>query len=218
MERYGKSGLASLLLAAILTTAARAQACGVPPGTIIAYAGETIPAGWLVADGRPLRQSDYPSLYDAIRSAHGAGLDESGIKVGDFNLPDLRGRFLRGVDLSQTGVSTGRDPDATSRQAPRRNTGNSGNKVGSVQEDGMQRHKHEDAGHTHRIANYRYRQTHDRTPRPFGILDNTPGSDTPTTIGKAVLGDPVDSGSGAPRLSTETRPKNVAVYFLICAN
>ena len=104
-----------------------------PVGGVLAFAGEQPPTGWLVADGRPLRSADYPELYSVIRTTHGTGVDDAGVKVGEFNLPDYRGLFLRGVDLSEQGTVSGQDPDAATRTAPGRGTGNTGNRVGSLQ-------------------------------------------------------------------------------------
>ena len=60
-------------------------------------------------------------MFAAIQNAHGGG-------ANSFNLPDYRGRFLRGA----TGTIN-RDPDAASRTAMN-DAGNTGNNVGSIQE------------------------------------------------------------------------------------
>jgi len=102
-----------------------------PAGMIIPFAGEeaNIPDGWLLCNGAPVSATKYPRLFLAIGSSWGG----SGMT---FNLPDLRGRFLRGMDNG-----TGRDPDATSRTAS--NTGgNTGDKVGSVETDIYGNHSH----------------------------------------------------------------------------
>ncbi|MDR1195297.1 MAG: phage tail protein [Endomicrobium sp.] len=62
---------------------------GVPPGTVIAYAGNTIPEGYLLCDGSILSRSDYPELFKAIGTIYGG----SG---STFNLPNFKGMFLRG--------------------------------------------------------------------------------------------------------------------------
>nr|GFD59851.1 hypothetical protein [Tanacetum cinerariifolium] len=60
-----------------------------------AYAGFDIPDGWLVCDGRALNSSKYPALYLALGYTWGTGAG----RPGDFTLPDMRGMFLRGVDI-----------------------------------------------------------------------------------------------------------------------
>lgn len=102
----------------------------VPVGTIIAYAGRTAPAGWMICDGSTLSRTNYSQLYQSIDTSWGRG---DGYSM--FNIPDLRGRFLRGVS-----GSTSNDPDAASRTSI--NSGNTGNNVGSVQADAVISHSH----------------------------------------------------------------------------
>jgi len=109
---------------------AAVQQALVPPGTIVAYGGETAPAGWLLCNGLSVSRSTYPSLFTAIGTAFGT---ES---TTVFNVPDFRGRFLRGWDSA-----TGRDPDRASRWLMN-NGGNTGDKVGSVQNDEFKSHDH----------------------------------------------------------------------------
>ena len=88
-------------------------------------------AGWLLCDGRAVSRSTYEGLYIAMGTAHGSGNGAT-----TFNLPDYRGRFLRGVD-----GGTGRDPDAAARSAPAAG-GQAGAGVGSVQADEFRAHQH----------------------------------------------------------------------------
>lgn len=116
---------------------------GVPVGTVMAYAGLFTPegiraledSGWLPCDGRALRRVDaegkptaYAGLAAVLGNGFGAGFDgEAAEPSGDFNVPDLRGRFVRGVD-----AGTKRDAGAANRK-PMRRGGNAGDAVGSVQ-------------------------------------------------------------------------------------
>jgi len=63
----------------------------------MAHLGSADPSGWLVCDGRQLSKSDYPFLWDFFSNN---GLD-FGITSSTFNLPDMRGMFLRGIDDSR---------------------------------------------------------------------------------------------------------------------
>lgn len=103
-----------------------------PAGFIMAFAGDTtkIPSGWLLCDGRAISRSQYADLYNAIQDNWGRG-----DLTSTFNLPDLRGQFLRGV----TGASAN-DPDAATRLGF--NGGNIGNNVGSIQTDAFANHRH----------------------------------------------------------------------------
>ena len=116
---------------ATITSANLASDVGtVPTGVISAFGGTSAPNGYLMCDGTSYLRSSYLTLFGVIGTAFGA------IDSTHFNVPDLRGRFLRGVDNTAN-----RDPDKASRTAM--NTGgNTGNNVGSVQTDQYKSHTH----------------------------------------------------------------------------
>jgi microcystin-dependent protein len=78
--------------------------------------------GWLPADGSAVSRIVFADLFAVIGTTHGHG-----DAVTTFNLPDYRGRFLRGVD-----GGAGRDPDRFARGAMAAG-GNVGDAVGTVQ-------------------------------------------------------------------------------------
>lgn len=81
----------------------RAEATQLAPVSEIAYfARSTAPAGWLKANGGAISRTAYAELYALIGTSFGAG---DGFNT--FNLPDLRGEFVRGLDDSR-GVDPGR--------------------------------------------------------------------------------------------------------------
>ena len=64
----------------------------VPAGCVMAFAGGgTAPAGWFICDGHEVSRTAYPALFAAIGVTYGSGDGST-----TFNLPDFRGRFLRG--------------------------------------------------------------------------------------------------------------------------
>ena len=64
----------------------------VPPGTIIHYAGRTVPSGWLICNGARVSRKDYAALFAAIGTIYGTGDGST-----TFGLPNLDGRFLEGT-------------------------------------------------------------------------------------------------------------------------
>lgn len=66
-------------------------------GEIKAYAGATVPNGWLECDGSAISRIDYPLLFDAIGTLWGVGDGST-----TFNLPNLVGKVPVGYDSSQT--------------------------------------------------------------------------------------------------------------------
>lgn len=65
-----------------------------PIGSIIPYAGENIPAGFLLCDGRELLIEDYDKLYAIIGQLPACQSENEGY----FKLPDLRGKFTQGAN------------------------------------------------------------------------------------------------------------------------
>lgn len=73
-----------------------------PAGLLAHFARSTAPTGWLKANGAAVGRIAYADLYAAIGTTYGAG---DGFNT--FNLPDLRGEFVRGWDDGR-GVDPGR--------------------------------------------------------------------------------------------------------------
>lgn len=71
-----------------------------PVGSIIAYSAQTVPANYLECDGSTLDTTQYADLFNVIAYTHGG----SGTS---FNIPDLRGEFIRGWDNGR-GIDSGR--------------------------------------------------------------------------------------------------------------
>jgi microcystin-dependent protein len=102
-----------------------------PIGSIVAWAGgaETIPSGWMECKAQPMDGNKYRQLRKAIGTVWGG----TGINNA-FNLPDLQGYFLRGVDRAGTRdkgerKASGTHPDLNER-------------VGSTQKSAFQTHVH----------------------------------------------------------------------------
>ena len=72
------------------------------PGAIQYYAMSTPPTGWLKANGALVSRTTYAALFSAIGVTYGAGDGTT-----TFQLPDLRGEFIRGWDDGR-GVDSGR--------------------------------------------------------------------------------------------------------------
>lgn len=66
-------------------------------GEIIEYAGESIPGGYLVCDGSAVSRTEYSELFDVIGTIYGSGDGST-----TFNLPDLRGRVVTGLNTTNS--------------------------------------------------------------------------------------------------------------------
>jgi len=74
----------------------------VASGIVTAYAGDTVPTNWLECNGAAISRTTYAALFAAIGVLWGVGDGST-----TFNLPDMRGEFLRGYDHGR-GVDSGR--------------------------------------------------------------------------------------------------------------
>ena len=65
----------------------------IPSGAVMYFAGQTAPTGWLKANGAAVSRTLYAALFQSIGTTYGTGNGRT-----TFNLPDLRGEFIRGWD------------------------------------------------------------------------------------------------------------------------
>lgn len=91
---------------------------------------ETPPTGWLECNGAAVSRVTYSALFAAIGTWYGAGNGST-----TFNLPDLRGKFIRGWAHGSTN-----DPDRATRTS--RGDGVTGDHVGTNQADELESHTH----------------------------------------------------------------------------
>jgi microcystin-dependent protein len=164
----------------------------VPVGTIFPYAGDGAadPSGFLVCDGRPVnRVGTYAGLFATIGTRFGAGDG-----VNTFNIPDLRSEFLRGANNMSTSLGSRLGMVAEEL----------GRLRGSTQADAMQGHRHGNLSGNFITGGSEW----------YG-LNYWAGGGMPSTS-QATTGNPVTDGTnGAPRTASETRPRNVAVNYII---
>lgn len=64
-----------------------------PVGVVVPFAGSTSPAGWQLCYGQAISRTTYAGLFSAIGTTYGSGDGST-----TFNLPDLRGRAVAGLD------------------------------------------------------------------------------------------------------------------------
>jgi microcystin-dependent protein len=159
-----------------LTKANSVYLPSMPSGSIIAFGGRNIPNGWLLCSGDTVSRIVYNRLFIAIDSVWGNG---NGITT--FHLPDLRGQFLRGVS-----ASSNVDTDTLLRTA-KYSGGNTGNKVGSFQNDEFKSHNHN-----------------------FSALGNSGNS-----LFSGYNGGNSSNNTTSNTGGSETRPKNAYVYYII---
>jgi microcystin-dependent protein len=89
-------------------------------GEVIAYVDDTAPDNFIYCDGSAVSRTDFSDLFAVMGTKFGIGDGST-----TFNLPDMRGQFIRGVDDGR-----GLDADAGARS-------NGGDTIGSTQSDAI---------------------------------------------------------------------------------
>jgi microcystin-dependent protein len=163
-----------------------------PVGSVIAFAGEIRTSGdrphetnlpmfnWLKCDGSSLEVAQYPELFSALGYRYGG----SGQK---FNLPDLRGEFLRGVDEG--------DPRKGSLDNRKGARNGEKNGVGSTQGSALEAHVH----------------GYQKPKKVVPVIAEPGASTTQIPLVPAETSDPKKCSVS----QYETRPVNTFVYWLI---
>jgi microcystin-dependent protein len=201
-----------------------------PVAAVIYTADNVAPTGYLKANGAAVSRTTYSALFAAIGTTYGSGDGST-----TFNVPDLRGEFIRGLDDGR-GVDTGRT-------------------LGSFQADQLESHTHavdppstttSSDAHTHTVSG---------TTSSNGAHSHEPSAGTGFVasgggggfFGSGTSSDPFNSAastnstgahthtwsgttssdshshtvniasftSGAAGAGTETRPRNVALLACI---
>lgn len=83
----------------------------IPVGTVIWSASSTVPAGFLECDGTAISRTTYSALFASLSTTFGVGNGTT-----TFNLPDLRGQFIRGWSHGSA-VDSGRSFGTTQTDA-----------------------------------------------------------------------------------------------------
>ncbi len=152
-------------------------------GLICAFALSSVPTGFLYCDGSAVSRTTYSLLFSKIGTTWGVGNGST-----TFNLPDLRGAFLRG-----TGTGT---INTRSKAGP---------SVGAFQEDAMQTHTHTTTVTSQQGGATSY-------PPDTRIMSDYLRD---TTISNPSYN--FTSGNPSGRTASETYPYNAGVYYCIFA-
>lgn len=192
-----------------------------PVGTIIAYGGANPPAGYLPCDGTTAQGTDHPDLFNILGNTWGASSGST------FRLPNLTGKFLRGINPGNPGA----DEDYGLRLA-QFTGGNSGLMVGSAQTDQLFKHSHSitDPGHDH-TASFGGQSTilitfstavvdHSDSDNAPGFQKRESGPSTNYTMNftsdvKEEFTGITQTGNMSSTPGQETRPENAGVRYCI---
>ena len=166
---------------------------GVPTGSVFCMAVISIPSGYLECNGAAVSRTTYSALFAVIGTAYGSGNGST-----TFNLPDLRGEFIRGVDRGR-GVDSGRNI-ASSQGSQNAQHNHSATSTSTVTDPG---HKHNLNFNMGSIIS---------SGGAFGLKDsgNADRMFTATTGISVSTSTSIGNQGG-----NESRPRNVAMMYII---
>lgn len=169
-----------------------ALAAAVPTGSVHQMATTTAPAGYLKCNGAAISRITYADLFAIIGTTWGAGDGST-----TFNVPDLRGEFVRGWDDGR-GVDNGRS-FASSQSS--RNKSHSHSATSTVN----------DPGHNHA---YRKHRNSERDNGGRDTADDDRESTASVTTSNATTGITVSTSIGNNG-GADARPRNIALMYVI---
>tara|TARA_A100001391_G_scaffold30793_1_gene16470 strand:- start:509 stop:1639 length:1131 start_codon:yes stop_codon:yes gene_type:complete len=168
---------------------------GVPSGSVFCMAVATIPTGYLECNGAAVSRTTYAALFAIIGTTYGTGNGSS-----TFNIPDLRGEFVRGFDNGK-GTDSGRSIASSQGSA---NLSHGHSVSASVN----------DSGHVHATSfdNKKYFPGGGSTSIGYGGAGGYPAdvfTMSNATTGISVSISQNNAGGG------EARPRNIAMMYII---
>ena len=186
---------------------------GVPSGSVFTHASTTLPSGYLECNGASISRTTYAALFSAIGTTWGS------VSGTHFNLPDLRGEFVRGFDNSR-GVDSGRS-FASSQGSQYQQHNHSASATSSVSDPGH-RHKGQSQTASGSVADGLSVWVNDRAIGNYGSGSGSGGGPVGTrdfltseTTGVSVSTSVTVNNSGGTGNSSETRPRNISMIYII---
>ena len=180
---------------------------GVPTGAVFAlpntqasgtgYQSNGIPTGYLECNGTAISRSTFAALFNVIGTSYGTGNGST-----TFNLPDLRGEFIRGFD-SGRGVDSGRSiASSQTAQNQSHSHGANANATSNVNDPG---HKHNARGYGNQDdGGNQFTGSNNSDTRSNAINNANTGISVSTNVSVSVANE-----------GGESRPRNVAMMYII---
>jgi microcystin-dependent protein len=119
----------------------------VPPGSMMPYCASSAPGGWLLCDGSAYSRSTYAVLFAIIGVTYGVGNGTT-----TFNVPDLRGKFVIGLNSSDTDFDSLGETGGSKNKTLSTTEIPSHTHSGTTSTDGSHTHTVTDPGHTHSVG------------------------------------------------------------------
>ena len=180
---------------------------GVPSGSVFCMAVATVPSGYLECNGAAVSRTTYSALFAIIGTAYGAGNGSS-----TFNIPDLRGEFIRGFDNGK-GTDSGRSiaSSQSGSNAPHNHSISLSGTTSTKSLTGGIR-KISEGFRANGSASGVFTKTNDGNSSITGASSNSPvsGVDIDASHNHTFSASGTSGNNG-----TEARPRNIAMMYII---
>jgi microcystin-dependent protein len=181
---------------------------GVPSGSVFCMAVATVPTGYLECNGAAVSRTTYAALFAIIGVQYGAGNGSS-----TFNIPDLRGEFVRGYDHGR-GVDNNRsinDPQGASNASHNHSISLSGTTSTKSLTGSVARIAETMAAHGTASGVFTKR-SNVQTPTTPNATDSSPagGFDMDASHNHTFSASGTSGSQGS-----EARPRNIAMMYII---
>lgn len=157
----------------------------IPVGTVLPFAGNTEPEGFLFTEGQEILRNAYPKLFAEIGTTYGAGDGET-----TFNLPDYRETVLIGAGQNEKLNIKAHDVY----------------ELGQFKDDQLQGHSH-DLEWSAGLPNY----SEGGLYSGGGSYNSSIKKETKLTIKSPST----DNVNGDPRIGTTTHGKQIGIRYII---
>jgi microcystin-dependent protein len=135
-----------------------------PTGSIICFAGQSVPAGWFLCDGSEISKSEYPNLFSVIGNTYGIPINSS-----KFILPNLQQR----MPLGKSNINNLGDNGGNSNITLSTNQLPSHNHTGTTNTEGVHTHTATDAGHNHSYNDAYFAENRNGGQNVYGTSSGT---------------------------------------------
>lgn len=209
------SVLFALSVSSIFSFGGNISVARMPAGAILAWSGASCPTFTHLADGSAQsRTGTFANLFAVVGTTYPGAASGS-----QFNLPDYRGLFLRGVGTNVTA-------NAGSPAENANGAAFAGAALGTLQNDLIQGHQQNltDPGHGHNVlagsnvggGQTAFNSTYNNLGSSVSYISGTPSAVIQaSTTGVSISGTVTDGTNGTPRLGAETHPANLSVTYCI---
>lgn len=183
-----------------------------PTGSIICFAGQLVPPGWVLCDGSEISKSEYPTLFSVIGNTYGTPAN-----TNNFILPNLQQRIPLGKSIGNNlGDHSGNSNITLStNQLPLHNH------TATTDSSGSHTHTATDSGHSHSYSDAYFAENSGGLQNVYGTSAGTDNDNdykyrtpTPTTSSGYANITVASNGSHTHTFTTDSTGNGASINIM----